>query len=134
MQVVTMGAYAPENHQARLLVVEDEVLIRFLVCDVLREAGYDVIEAADGDEALDVLKAGIRVDLMLSDVRMPGSTDGMALLAFVRQNLAELPVIITSGHLAPEIALAEGAAQFLAKPFKLVDALAAVELALVKQR
>jgi CheY-like chemotaxis protein len=134
MQVVTTEAYALAQNQTRLLVVEDEVLIRMYVCDVLREAGYDVIEAADGDQAVDVLKAGIAVDLVLSDVRMPGLTDGLALLAFVRQNLAGLPVILASGHLPPEIAFEEGAAQFLAKPFKDVDALRAVELALVRKR
>ncbi|MEG3178638.1 response regulator [Sphingomonas sp. RB3P16] len=116
-----------EARPAILLVVEDEMFIRMLVADVLRDAGYEVIEAINGDEALDILRAGVLVDLVLSDVRMPGSTDGLALLAFVRQNLVELPVILTSGHLPPEIALAEGAVSFLAKPYQLLDALAVVE-------
>ncbi len=103
------------------------MLIRMLVADVLRDAGYEAIEAISGDEAIDILRAGVAVDLVLSDVRMPGSTDGLALLAFVRQNLAELPVILTSGHLSPEIALAEGAVKFLAKPYQILDALAVVE-------
>lgn len=112
----------------RILVVEDEVLIRMLVCDLLRDAGYDVVEADNGDEALDLLKAGISIDLVLSDVRMPGSTDGLALLRFLRENLANMPVIITSGHLESDVALAAGASQFLAKPFKLEDALKIVEI------
>ncbi|GHH26605.1 hypothetical protein GCM10008023_41430 [Sphingomonas glacialis] len=123
-----------EARLSRLLVVEDELLIRMFVADVLRDAGYEVIEAVSGDEALDILKAGVLVDLVLSDVRMPGSIDGLALLAFVRQNLAALPVILTSGHLVPEIALAEGAVNFLAKPYLIQDALAAVEQEIAKIR
>lgn len=112
----------------RLLVVEDEMFIRMFVCDVLREAGYDVVEAVNGDEALELLKAGVSIDLVLSDVRMPGSTDGMALLDFVKKNHAGVPVIISSGHLDPGVALGAGAAQFLGKPFRIEEALAVVEL------
>ena len=126
------GASAPAKRPARLLVVEDEVIIRLFVSDMLRDAGYDVIEAASGDEALDILKAGISVDLVLSDMRMPGSTDGLALLAFVRYNFVELPVIITSGHLAPGTAIAEGAVHFLPKPYDIGDALKVVEAEVAK--
>ena len=117
-----------------LLLVEDEVFIRLLVSDLLRDAGYDVVEAVDGDEALDILKAGVHVDLVLSDVSMPGSTDGLALLRFVRDNFYKLPVIITSGHLDPDVALAAGAAHFLAKPFNLDKALEVVGLEVGKGR
>ena len=120
--------------QVRILVVEDELLIRVFVSDLLRDSGYDVIEAVDGDEALDVLNAGVAVDLVLSDVRMPGSTDGLALLKFVRDKLADLPVIITSGHLEPDVALAAGASHFLAKPFKVEEALKVVELEVRKRQ
>ncbi|TPG52150.1 response regulator [Sphingomonas glacialis] len=134
MHVVKEALDAADSRPARLLVVEDELLIRMLITDVLRDAGYEVIEAVSGDEALDLLKAGVVFDLVLSDVRMPGSTDGLALLAFARQNLAELPFILTSGHLAPEIALAEGAVGFLAKPYGMHDALAVVEQEVAKLR
>ena len=126
--VIKLAVGVMTARKMRLLVVEDEILIRMFVCDVLRDAGYDVVEAASGDEALDILKAGIPIDLVLSDVRMPGSTDGLALLEFVRKNLADLPVILTSGHLSSDIAIAQGAAQFLAKPFKIDDALKMVAL------
>lgn len=129
MHVVNQAA---EARLSRLLVVEDELLIRMLIADVLRDAGYEVIEAVSGDEALDILKAGVVVDLVLSDVQMLGSTDGLALLGFVRKNLAALPVILTSGHLAPKIALAEGAVNFLVKPYRIQDALAVVEQEVAK--
>lgn len=120
--------------RARLLVVEDEILIRMFVSEVLRDAGYEVIEATNGDEAVRILTSGVPVDLIFSDVRMPGSTDGLGLLAFVRQNLAALPVIITSGHLSHRVALVEGAARFLAKPFNIEDALAAVKIELARTK
>lgn len=121
------------ERRARILVVEDEVFIRLFVSDLLRDAEYDVIEAVSGDEALDILNAGIPCDLVLSDVRMPGLTDGLALLKFVRDKLADLPVVITSGHLAPDVALAAGASQFLAKPFRVEEALKVVELGIKKK-
>ncbi len=121
------------ERRARILVVEDEVFIRLFVSDLLRDAEYDVIEAVSGDEALDILNAGIPVDLVLSDVRMPGLTDGLALLKFVRDKLDDLPVVITSAHMAPDVALAAGASQFLAKPFRVEEALKVVELGIKKK-
>lgn len=102
-----------------VLVVEDEILIRLMVSDELRDAGYDVIEAFDADEALTILKSSVRVDLIFSDVRMPGSLDGLGLLAVVKTTFPLLPVILTSGHLGPATAKAQGATQFLPKPYRL---------------
>jgi CheY-like chemotaxis protein len=121
---MTLSFDAPPNApivSARkcILVVEDEFLIRLLLSEVLRDAGYDVIEAFNGDEALSVLTSSIRLDLIVSDVRMPGSLDGIGLLRIVREALPELPVIITSGHEAPARALAEGATRFVAKPYQM---------------
>jgi DNA-binding NtrC family response regulator len=116
----------------RVLVVEDEFLIRLLVCDELREAGYHVIEAIDGDEALSFLQHPIQLDLILSDVRMPGSIDGLGLLTYVKANLPALPVILMSGHLERGLAMSSGAAEFLAKPFSLNVVTDAVRLELEK--
>lgn len=104
-----------------ILVVEDEILIRLVISDELRDAGHEVIEAVDGDEALAILKTGVRVDLIVSDVRMPGSLDGMGLLAIVRATIPGLPVIITSGHMDADSATAGGAACFVAKPYSLAS-------------
>jgi DNA-binding NtrC family response regulator len=116
------------DHAPRVLVVEDEFLIRALVADHLRDAGFSVIEAFNGDEAVALLSAGATVELIFTDVRMPGSTDGMALLAWVRAQRPGLPVIVTSGHLDPLVAASGGAAAFVPKPFDVgvvVDALRA---------
>ena len=101
-----------------VLLVEDEFLIRMLVADELRDEGYQVIEASNAHEALEVL-GGVVPDAIISDVRMPGSIDGMDLLAVVRKSFPNLPMILVSGHAYPEDALAAGATRFMAKPFRL---------------
>ena len=100
----------------RVLVVEDEFLIRIVVADHLRDCGFRVVEAFSADEAIGLLIGGVPVDLIFTDVRMPGDADGMDLLAFVRDTRPHIPVIMTSGHLTPHQAVAGGAAAFLAKP------------------
>lgn len=101
-----------------ILIVEDEVLIRMLLSEALRQEGYVVIEAANADEAFLVLHAAPNPDVLVTDVRMPGTVDGFALAAFVRQTRPELKVIITSGHAGPDGARGLADA-FLPKPYEL---------------
>jgi CheY-like chemotaxis protein len=78
-----------------VLVVEDEVLVRYVISDYLRECGYKVIEASSADEALQVLqKASVRVDIMLSNVQLPGAIDGFALARWVRTHHPGIGVIL----------------------------------------
>jgi CheY-like chemotaxis protein len=78
-----------------VLVVEDDMLVRYAICDYLRECGYKVIEAADGDEAFKVLNdAQVSVDVILSGVQTPGSMDGFALARWVRANRPDIGVIL----------------------------------------
>jgi CheY-like chemotaxis protein len=116
-----------------ILVVEDELLIRLCVADSLRDAGYDVVEAASGNEAAVLLEAGAHVDLVFSDVRMPGSIDGLALLKIVRQRSPGLPVVICSGHLEPGIALACGATGFIPKPYEFSEVVSLIESELAER-
>ncbi len=117
-----------------ILIVEDEFITRIAICEEFRESGFTVIEACNGDEAADILRSGARIDLMLSDVRMPGKMDGLALLEYALDLLPTLPVIITSGHLLPTEALSKGAAQFLGKPYSTDDAIKLVKLELAKSQ
>lgn len=86
-----------------VLIVEDEVLIRLSTADFLREFGHYVLEAASADEALAVLKANDTVAVVLSDVRMPGELDGIALAAIVRRTWPHVPVVLTSSHLPEDV-------------------------------
>ncbi len=109
-----------------VLVVEDDLLIRMMLSDELRDAGFHVIEAFNADEALVVLRRVVP-DIIVSDVRMPGSLDGMGLLAAVRETLPTLPVVITSAHLQPQLAVSDGAVQFIAKPYRVEVVVGAVQ-------
>jgi CheY-like chemotaxis protein len=124
------GAHSPAEARIHILVVEDELFIRMFVSDALRDEGYAVIEAFNGDEAADILKAGKMIDLVFSDVLMPGSLDGIGLLRFIKEHFSELPVILASGHLDPEVGLAAGAKQSLRKPYNIetIKDLVATEL------
>ena len=102
--------------QPYILVVEDEFLIRLMLCECLREAGYHVIEARDADEALLMLNLSLP-DLVISDVQMPGSLDGMGLLSLVKTSHPNVPVIVASGHFPETTALAAGADHFVSKPY-----------------
>jgi CheY-like chemotaxis protein len=78
-----------------ILVVEDEVLIRLVIAEYLRDCGYRVFEAAHADEALLVLRHSERpVDVVFTDIEMPGSMDGFALAQWVRSRQPGVGVIL----------------------------------------
>jgi CheY-like chemotaxis protein len=97
-----VGTTAEASQRALVLLVEDDVLIRLSTGDVLRESGYKVVEAADGEEALGLLCAGLTPDLVISDIRMPGPTNGLKLLDLVQKRYPGLPVLLASSHLPLE--------------------------------
>ena len=78
-----------------VLVVNDEVLIRLAISEYLRDCGYRAIEAANADEAISVLEhAKVQVDIVFTDVKMPGSTDGFGLSQWIRANRPGLDVVL----------------------------------------
>jgi len=81
-----------------VLIVEDEVLARYTIADYLRDAGYAVVEAADAAEAVAVFIAGQRVDVVFTDVQMPGPMDGLMLVRWVQEHHPGVHVLVTSGH------------------------------------
>lgn len=109
-----------------VLVVEDEWLIRMSLVDAFRAAGWCVLEASGGAEALALLRGARRIDMVLTDMRMPGSTDGLGVLAVSLEARPGVPVVMVSGHLDPDVALAAGAAAVLAKPYRLDEMVAVV--------
>jgi CheY-like chemotaxis protein len=82
----------------RILLVEDEPLIRFALAEALRELGVSAVEAASADEAWQYLTAGGAADLVFTDHRMPGSMTGNQLAAWIRRGYPRLGVIVTSGY------------------------------------
>lgn len=78
-------------------MVDDEVLIRIAISEYLRECGFCVVEARNGDEAILVLQAGVAIDVVFADVQMPGERDGIDLAQWVRRERPDVKVILTSG-------------------------------------
>ena len=81
-----------------VLIAEDEFIVRLTIAEFLRDAGYNVIEAGNADEALEVFQSGQPVDLLFTDVRMPGSMDGCELAKQVRAKWPATQIILTSGY------------------------------------
>jgi CheY-like chemotaxis protein len=104
-----------------VLIVEDDVLVRTAIAEYLRHCGYRVVETASTDEALVVLQEeDIKVDVVFSDVKMPGSMDGFGLAKWVRENRPGVQVILTgsvekAAHAAGDLCQ-EG--PHLAKPYE----------------
>ena len=110
-----------------VLVVEDEGLVRELIVETLREAGCAVTEAASADEAVCALKRAAAPDILVTDVKLPGTMNGIALAERIRRTLPRMKVIVTSGHAAPEDAR-NVADCFLAKPFALKELVGEVRM------
>jgi CheY-like chemotaxis protein len=83
-----------------ILVVEDEVLERMAIADRLRQASYEVVEAGNAHEALEILRHSGEVKLIISDIGMPGSIDGVELARLARSEYPEIKIVLASGHLA----------------------------------
>ena len=112
-----------------ILLVEDEDAVRMFAVRALRNKGYDVLEAANGEAALDVINSTeTKIDLIVTDVVMPGM-DGHTLVQFVRQEIPEVKVIFISGYTDNVIpgGFGKGDFSFLPKPFSLKDLAAKVK-------
>ena len=99
-----------------ILVVEDDGLIRMDLADVLSDSGFDVVEAANADQALALLEAGIPVKAMLTDIDMPGSMNGIKLANLTASRWPECRIIVISGRFSPDQGSLPQRARFLSKP------------------
>lgn len=116
-----------EKAPHRLLLVEDEFLIRLTLTETLEEAGYQVLEASDADEAMGRLADG-PVDVLLTDIQLRGPVNGHELASRIRETYPELPVIFMTGR--PEPGTGGGGARremFISKPYLPSEVCAAVE-------
>src|SRR5579872_497828 len=90
-----------------VLVVDDEPAIRAVLCEYLRDCGFQPLSAATGDEAVQVIQREATIDLVFSDVRMPGEIDGYGLARWIMENRPQLPVLLITGDLGKANAAAE---------------------------
>jgi two-component system, response regulator PdtaR len=100
-----------------VLVVEDECLVRLDAVQTLREAGFAVMEAADAEEALAVVARGEDVDLLFTDINMPGPIDGLELARRVSRIRPRVHLLLTSGKVRPGRGQIPGGGVFIPKPY-----------------
>jgi len=100
-----------------VLVVEDEALLLFAIADELREAGFEVLEARNAAEAIVLLEKNARVDVLFTDVDMPGTIDGIRLSQIVRDRWPPIAIIVTSGKGAQVSGALPDGAVFMPKPY-----------------
>jgi PAS domain S-box-containing protein len=123
-----------ERRAATVLVVEDEAAVREITAELLSDAGHRVLVAGDGAEALRILREEPMVDLLISDVVMPGGIDGLALAATARQSRPQLRVLLVTGYGFDGDRARRGAAGFdvLRKPYRPGELFAKVEEVLAR--
>src|ERR1700687_3672674 len=106
-----------ESKRPVVLVVEDEFLLRMDAVDMIAEAGFEVVEAANADQAIEILEGRPAMTVVFTDIQMPASMDGLKLARAVRGRWPPIKIVATSGHIGVrETDLPEGG-RFLAKPY-----------------
>jgi CheY-like chemotaxis protein len=110
------GAHEPDR--GCILLVEDNPEIGDAVSAVLRETGYNVRHVGDADQALATLGDDADIDLLITDIVMPGSMSGLDLARVVRRRYPEVPVLLMSGYTAEADKAAAEGYRILSKPFR----------------
>lgn len=111
-----MGQSKPINTRT-ILIAEDEAIIRFELTDFFQDAGYVVFEASDADEAISILERETTVRVVLTDIQLPGSMDGLKLAHYVRDRYPPTVLLVTSGLAQINADALPPNTQFIAKPF-----------------
>jgi CheY-like chemotaxis protein len=110
-----------ESGRPVVLVVEDDHLLRLDAADMISAAGFDVVEAANADEAIAILESRNDITVVFTDIQMPGSMDGLKLARAVRGRWPPIKIVTTSGQrIFEETDLPEGG-RFLPKPYSPVQ-------------
>ncbi len=123
--------------RVKVLLVEDEPAVLTVLTEILKRSGYNVSSAPSGDLALQMFQDGLDVDLMITDIVMPGNLQGTNLAKAVREIHSELPVIFMSGYAAEATVHGNGLRPEdirLMKPVQSADLLRAIDTALSNQR
>jgi CheY-like chemotaxis protein len=110
-----------------VLVVEDEPLLRMNTVDMVEEAGFPTLEAANANQAIQLLENRSDIKIILSDIDMPPGMNGMALVAMVRRRWPPVAIILVSGQVAAaEVDIPDGG-KFFSKPVRPAELVATLE-------
>jgi len=105
------------NGKPVVLVVEDDLLIRMGAVDIVLAAGYEALEASNADEAIHLLEARPDIDLVFTDVQMPGTMDGIRLSHYIRERWPPVKLLVASGNAILEESLLPMGSRFFSKPY-----------------
>jgi CheY-like chemotaxis protein len=106
-----------ENHLPHgILVVDDEPLLRMVLVDLFEDAGYLVREASDAAEAMTILQSSPAIRIVVTDIQMPGSMDGLRLAGYINDAYPPIALIVCSGAVPPDQSALPGNAVFMPKP------------------
>jgi CheY-like chemotaxis protein len=113
-----------QGKRETVLVIDDEDAVRMLIADLLGEAGYRVLEAGDGPAGLKILQSDVRVDLLITDVGLPGGFNGRQVAGAARQKRPRLKVLFVTGY-AENAVVGNGhldpGMQVITKPFPMTS-------------
>jgi DNA-binding NtrC family response regulator len=101
-----------------VLVVEDDAILRLHAIDIVEEAGFTAIEASNADDAIAILESRSDIALLLTDVDMPGSMDGLKLAHAVRDRWPPIKIVVVSGHVKLDRDALPPESRFFGKPFE----------------
>src|SRR5579859_2549366 len=117
----------PDLGPPKVLVVEDEMLLRMRAVDIVADAGFTPIEAVNADEALAILESRSDVDLLFTDIQMPGSMDGLKLAHAVHERWPSIKIILVSGKLTPTNSERPTDSRFFGKPLEVKQMIAEMQ-------
>ncbi len=106
-----------KNGKAVVLIVEDEMMIRLGAIDLVLSAGYEALDARNADEAIRILESRHDVDLVFTDVQMPGTMDGIKLANFIRGRWPPVKLLVASGNAILEESSLPSGCRFFSKPY-----------------
>jgi CheY-like chemotaxis protein len=107
----------PDSERPVVLIVEDEFLIRMDAVDMITKAGFEAVEAANADEAIEILERRLDIHVVFTDVEMPGSMDGLKLAAAIRGRWPPIEILATSGLPGIRKTDLPSGSRFLPKPY-----------------
>ena len=116
----------PAAKRAVILIVEDDVLIRMDAAQMIGGGEFDVIEAGNADEAIEILETRSDISVVFTDIQMPGSMDGLKLAAAVRDRWPPIKIVATSGHVTIGRDDLPDGGRFLRKPYSPAEILNAL--------
>jgi len=113
-----MMATAPNAIKPTVLIVEDEMLLRMRTVDIVEDAGFTPLEAVNADDALALLESRSDIELLFTDIQMPGTMNGLKLAHAVHERWPLIKIILVSGQVTPNEEDRPANSRFFGKPIE----------------